>query len=114
MHGIVTNNNRRSRIATGSSSLWSPRWGLNPWPRPYQGRALPLSYRGGGLRLFILPPAAPASLHRERQLRRNPMLAHLFEPNLMNAWILILVFDLVPALFDAAVDVGLLLPLCSC
>ena len=26
---------------------WSPHRGLNPGPRPYQGRALPLSYTGG-------------------------------------------------------------------
>src|SRR6202011_6352136 len=27
-------------------TLWSPRWGLNPRPTPYQGVALPLSYLG--------------------------------------------------------------------
>jgi hypothetical protein len=42
------------QLSYGRIRFPSPRRGLNPRPRPYQGRALPLSYKGASLPNFII------------------------------------------------------------
>ena len=39
----------RARRTSAQETGWSCRWGLNPRPRPYQGRALPLSHGSNGI-----------------------------------------------------------------
>src|SRR6476469_10234292 len=45
--------------------FWSPRRDLNSGPRPYQGRALPLSYEGLRLQLAV---GSPQSAEERRPL----------------------------------------------
>src|SRR5712692_3352448 len=40
----VSGINRNLCVRNGPADVWSGRWDSNPRPRPWQGRALPLSY----------------------------------------------------------------------
>src|SRR5262249_39595563 len=58
---------RATRVVTSRERTQSCCWGLNPGPRPYQGRALPLSYSSACSSAFPCPervkgiePSSPA------------------------------------------------------
>src|SRR5947208_10005039 len=62
----------RCRVAKRGNSVWSGRWDSNPRPRPWQGRALPLSYARVRSIHIIRGEGDGKGLHRASTLRIVP------------------------------------------
>src|SRR3954462_10879383 len=85
---IVLRNDLSPTAGVGKDLNWSGRRDSNPRPRPWQGRALPLSYarapirpgslpEGGGDRGFCVALQAPLSSSREQPLQVLAVLGFL-------------------------------------